>query len=214
VVEVEGWDASACGGTHVRRTGEVGVIKVLRWERVRDNLRFEFVCGLRAWRDHFWRAEALSEAARRHTLGEGEVLTWLERAAGERDELRRGLAALTQRLIAAEALELTGSPPAGVALFDAERPRDEVRMLAIKSLEAGAPWVVLGAAAPDPVIVVGRGSGQGADARALLPGLMERAQGRGGGSPTLVQVGARDAACAEAAWRWALDSWRGAGEGA
>jgi alanyl-tRNA synthetase len=214
VVEVEGWDASACGGTHVRRTGEIGGIKVLRWERVRDNLRFEFLCGERAWRDHAWRTEALAEAARRHTLGEREVIARLERLAGERDELRKGLAALTQRLIAAEALERTGDPPVAVVLFDAERPRDEVRMLAIKVLEAGAPWVVLGAAGPEPVIVVGRAAGDGADARALLPGLMERAQGRGGGSPSLVQVGARDAACAETAWRWALESWRGAAEGA
>ena len=48
IVEIPDWDVSACGGTHTRRTGEVGVIKIVRWEKVRGNLRFEFLCGARA----------------------------------------------------------------------------------------------------------------------------------------------------------------------
>ena len=213
VVEIPDWDASACGGTHVRRTGEVGEIKVIRWEKVRGNVRFEFLCGARALRDHAWRTEALVEAARRRTLGDRELLAQLERAAAERDELRKGLAALTARLIEAEARERVGDPPRRVAGFDAQRPRDEVRLLALKSLEAGAPWVALGAAAPDPVVMVGRARGLAQDMRALLPGLLERAQGKGGGSPDLVQVAALDGSRAEQAWRWAAEAVRQAVEG-
>ncbi len=51
VVEVEGFDYSACGGTHVRRTGEIGLIKVIASERIRGNVRFTFVCGGRALAD-------------------------------------------------------------------------------------------------------------------------------------------------------------------
>ena len=206
VVEIPDWDASACGGTHVRRTGEVGAIKVIRWEKVRGNVRFEFLCGARALRDHAWRTEALVEAARRHTLKDRDVLGQLERAAGERDELRKTVAALTGRLIEAEARERTGVPPQGVAGFDVLRPREEVRLLALKSLEAGAPWVALGAAGPDPCVVVGRAKRLTADLRTLLPGLLERAQGKGGGSPDLVQVAAPDGARAEEAWRWAVEA--------
>jgi alanyl-tRNA synthetase len=218
VVEVPDWDASACGGTHTRRTGEVGAIKIVRWERVRTHVRFEFLCGARAWRDHAWRTEELVEAGRRRTLKDREVIAQLERAAAERDELKKGLAALTTRLIAAEARDRVGDPPAGLALFDAQRARDEVRLLALKALEAGAPWVAVGAAAPDPVVMVGTartapGGAPRADARTLLPGLLERAEGKGGGSPDLVQVAARDGERAEAAWRWAIDALRGATEG-
>jgi alanyl-tRNA synthetase len=213
VVEIPDWDASACGGTHVRRTGEVGAIKTIRWEKVRGNVRFEFLCGARALRDHAWRTEALVEAARRHTLKDREVLAQLERAAAERDELRKGLAALTARLIEAEARGRVGDPPQGVAGFDARRPREEVRLLALKSLEAGAPWVALGAAAPDPVVMLGRAKRLAADLRTLLPGLRERAQGKGGGSPDLVQVAALDGSRAEEAWRWATEAVRQAVEG-
>ena len=59
IVEIPEWDVSACGGTHTARTGEVGTVKVVRWERVRGNLRFEFLCGGRALADHAWRIEAL-----------------------------------------------------------------------------------------------------------------------------------------------------------
>jgi alanyl-tRNA synthetase len=222
VVEIPEWDASACGGTHARRTGEVGSIKVLHWEKVRGNLRFGFVCGGRALRDHAWRTEAMVEAARRHTLADRELVPHLERAAGERDELRKGLGALTHRLIEAEARELAGARsdagggPAGVAVFDARRPREEVRLLALKALEAGAPWVVLGAAAPDPLVMAGRAKGPGRggpDLRELVAGLRERAQGLGGGSPDLVQVAAADAGRAEEAWRWAVEAVRRAVEG-
>ena len=48
VVEVPDWDWSACGGTHTRRTGEVGAIKIVGWERLRGNVRFAFLCGGRA----------------------------------------------------------------------------------------------------------------------------------------------------------------------
>ena len=67
IVEIPDWDLSACGGTHTRRTGEVGVIKIVGWEKVRGNLRFEFLCGGRALRDHAWRTEAMVEGARRRT---------------------------------------------------------------------------------------------------------------------------------------------------
>ena len=43
-------DRSACGGTHVRATGEIGPILIRRSERVKKNVRLEFVCGARAVR--------------------------------------------------------------------------------------------------------------------------------------------------------------------
>jgi alanyl-tRNA synthetase len=52
VVEVDGFDYSACGGTHVRRTGEIGGIKIVGAEKIRGNLRFDFLCGGRALRDY------------------------------------------------------------------------------------------------------------------------------------------------------------------
>jgi len=201
IVEIPGWDVSPCGGTHTRRTGEVGAIKVVGWERVRGHLRFEFVCGSRALRDHAWRTEALVEAARRRTLGDRELLAHLERAVEERDELRKRLNEMSDRLLLAEArAAVAGESPA--SLWSDARPREEVRRLAIKCLEAGAPWVVVAAGAPEAVVVAGRAKSLDLDLRTLVPGLLERAGGRGGGSPDLIQASARDAAAADVARTW------------
>ena len=138
-------------------------------------------------------------------LKDRELIAHLEKAAAERDEIRRRLDALVERSLIAEARERVGAPPRGVADYAAERARDEVRRFALKCLEAGAPWVVVGAGAPEPVIVAGRAKSGSGDLKSLLPGLLERARGKGGGSPDLIQVAAGDAAAAESAWTWARD---------
>ena len=50
VVDIQGIDRSACGGTHVRTTAEIGPVLIRKTEKIRGNTRLEFVCGLRALR--------------------------------------------------------------------------------------------------------------------------------------------------------------------
>ena len=202
VVEVPEWDWSACGGTHTRRTGEVGAIKIVGWERLRGNIRFAFLCGGRSLRDHAWRAEALLEAAKRRSRSDRELVAHLEKALEERDELRKRLNALSLRLLAGEAREAVGAPARPVSVLAAERSRDEVRAFALQCLEAGAPWVISAASAPEPTLVVARAKrADGApDLRALVPALLAAARGKGGGSPDMVTVAAADADAARAAF--------------
>lgn len=206
VVEVPDWDWSACGGTHTRRTGEVGAIKIVGWEKLRGNVRFSFLCGSRALRDHAWRTEALLDAAKRRSSSDRELIAHLERALEERDELRKRFAALSARLVADEARTAVGAPPRPVAQLSDARPRDEVRLFALQCLEAGAPWVVSAAASPEPSLVIGRARADAAlDLRTLVPELLAAARGKGGGSPDLISVAAADAAGAEAAFALARD---------
>ncbi|MBC7224597.1 MAG: alanyl-tRNA editing protein, partial [Anaerolineae bacterium] len=71
VVQVEGFDASACGGTHVRRTGEVGPIAVVRVEHRGRESRVHFLCGHRATQDHRQRIRITSGLMAALTVGLG-----------------------------------------------------------------------------------------------------------------------------------------------
>jgi alanyl-tRNA synthetase len=203
IVEIPDWDVSACGGTHTLRTGEVGVVKIVRWERVRNNVRLEFLCGRRALRDYAWRTSTLLDAARRRTIHDTQLIEHLERAASERDELKKRVRELSEMVIGAEAAERVAQSPAGVAEFRDVWPREDVRTFAFKCLEAGARWVAAAAGAPEPCLVLARAKSATGDLRAaLLPGVLERSRGKGGGSPDFLQVAAGDATVARAAWEW------------
>lgn len=208
VVEVPDWDFSACGGTHARRTGEVGAVKVVGWEKVRGNVRLAFQCGGRALADYAWRAEAMLEAARRRSSSDRDLIAHLERGLEERDELRKRVAELATRLLAEEARAAVKDSPRGIAAWWSERSREEVRAFAVQCLEAGAPWVVVAAATPAPALVVGR-KGSPVDLKALLPELLIRSSGKGGGGPDMLTIAPADAAGAEAAFAWVRDQLLG-----
>lgn len=193
IIEIPDWDLSACGGTHTRRTGEVGVIKVTGWERVRGNLRFGFVCGARALADHGWRTETLAESARRHTLRDRDLVAHLERAAEERDALRKRVAELELAALTAEVGRLVQESEGGVSALAESRSREDVRRVALLALEAGAPWAVSGATRPEPALVLAAAAHAGLDLRSLLPELLACSRGRGGGSPALLSLAPADA---------------------
>lgn len=213
VVEVPDWDFSACGGTHTRRTGEVGVVKVVGWEKVRGNVRLSFQCGGRALADHAWRTEAMLEAAKRRSCSDRDLITHLERALEEREDLRKRVAELNTRLLAEEARAALRATPTGVAAWWNERAREDVRTFALQALEAGAPWVACAAAAPNPAVVVGRAKPSAIDLKALLPELLALSRGKGGGSPEMLTLAPADALAAQQAYRWLVERLQRDSEG-
>ena len=212
LLEIEGWDVSACGGTHCTRTGEIGAIKIRGWERIRGHVRVEFVCGDRALRDHAWRVRQLVEAGQRRNTGDREVIEVLERALAEREELRKQVKSLETQLARAEAAELAaGHRVSGESVlcrvFD-ERSPDALRVLARQLTGLGLERVVVAARGPTPFVVAGRPRGGAEDLRRWLPLLLERSRGRGGGAADEVQVTAADGAAAAAAAAALAQQWR------
>ena len=61
IVEIDGIDFSPCAGTHLRQTGELGMIKILKWKKYKGNIRLEFVCGNRALFDYKWKNQAIRD---------------------------------------------------------------------------------------------------------------------------------------------------------
>jgi len=190
VVEVDGFDYSACGGTHVRRTGEIGLIKLGAIEKIRGNLRFEFLCGGRALGDYRAKDRAARKVAASFSCSAAEVAGPVEKLAAEGKALKKRSRQLAERLAAFESQEYiraaSGRVIAGV--LDDKTP-EEARFLALAIAKRGEFAVAFGAA----------GESQGhlllARSEALKPDLRRLAQVvgavvpvKGGGGPSLVEL--------------------------
>lgn len=194
VVEVEGFDLSACGGTHVARTGGIGVIAVLGAERFKGGTRVEFVCGGRALARFRQLRDVVAASVRRLSVLPAELPAAIERQQAELRNQNQTVRTLQQRLVRHEAAALASRASVhGGARLVAERV-DAFDAPGLKALagaitgRAGHVAVLLGTGAPVP-IVVARAADVTLDAAAVLRALTGRFGGKGGGRPELAQGG-------------------------
>jgi len=110
LVEVEGFDTVGCCGTHVRRSGELGVIKILKYEKTKGHYRVYFVTGKRAYRDLSRKHDILKRLGNRFTTAADALEEKLEKLVNEKERLRKDWQRLSKRLAGyeAETLHATG----------------------------------------------------------------------------------------------------------
>ena len=111
LVEVEGFDLSACGGTHVSRTGSVGIICIRKVERAKGLTRVEFVCGGRALRRARQDFAILSEAARLFSTGLENVPELITKQAQDLRDAGKSVQKLVEELAELEAAQLWQQAP-------------------------------------------------------------------------------------------------------
>jgi alanyl-tRNA synthetase len=111
LVEVEGFDLSACGGTHVNRTGAIGLILLRKVERMKGLTRVEFLCGGRAHQQARRDFRVLSEAARLFSAPPNTVPELIAKQSQELREGARGREKLLERLAEYQARELWQAVP-------------------------------------------------------------------------------------------------------
>jgi alanyl-tRNA synthetase len=198
VVEVEGYDTSACGGTHVARTGAVGVIAVASWERFKGGSRIEFVCGGRALASFGALRDTVAASVRLISVLPGDLPAGIERLQAEAKDLKRQMKSMQGQIAGVEAERLVREAD-GAAVVAALDGWDLAGLKAIASAIVERPGhaaVLFGTPAPASVVVA-RGEGSAVDCAAVLKGLTSRFGGKGGGRPDLAQGGGLDAASAD-----------------
>ncbi len=191
VVEIEGWDSSPCCGTHVRRTHEIGLIKLLVQERLREAARLHFVCGTRAL-EEVARCFQLQDAlVRALTCHPEDVLARVGKLQEEGRQLRRQLESTARELATgraeariAAAPRLGGHPLVLQALEGVEAAALQAAAAAL--VERGA-IALLGAAGERAQFLFVCPSGTGIDLRPALQAACALAAGRGGGTAERVQ---------------------------
>jgi len=199
LIEVDGFDVSACGGTHVSRTGAIGMIGVLASEKQRSGTRITFVCGGRALKALETYRDAITGCVRTLSVLPPELPSAVERLQLEAKDQRKALSRLQEQLAGFEAERLVnGAIMAGDVRLVASA-MDGWDVPGLKALgtavarHGGVLAIITSAAAP-VAIVIARGGGVNVDAGRLLKALTEKFGGRGGGKPELAQGGGLNAA--------------------
>ena len=98
VVDIEGVDSSTCCGTHVKTTGEIGPVKILGREKVKNTTRIQFVCGLRALADYRGKHSVVDSVARKFSADWKEIEKAVDRLFEENKSLRKEVAGLNSEL--------------------------------------------------------------------------------------------------------------------
>jgi alanyl-tRNA synthetase len=201
LIDVEQFDLSACGGTHVARTGAIGVIAVSGWEKFRGGSRVEFVCGGRALHAHRQLRDTIAASIRLLSVLPQELPGAIERLQNDGKEQRRRVKDLQTELAGhqagalAAAAETIGNARVVIASLEGwDAPG--LKTIASAIVERPGHVAILVSSPAPAAIVIARASDQQVDSAALLKQIVARFGGKGGGRPELAQGGGLDAPAA------------------
>jgi len=212
-IEIESADLQPCGGTHVKRTGQIGMILVRRCTKVRQDWRVEFVCGGRAERAARRDFQWLRQAAEKLSCAPEEVVPGASRALEERDANFKSFRAMLERLAKAEAaLALQASlSPQGLRIvsrvFEGV-PADYLGFFATE-LAKTEKAIALLATNGDGHLFFAQHPSAGKDMNALLKQVLEKVGGKGGGTRDFARGRLSDGAATERALSLAKEKLAG-----
>ena len=194
LIEVPNFDLSACGGTHVARTGAIGTVVVASSERFRGGTRVEFLCGIRATRAYRNLRDTVAASVRLVSVLPTELPAGIERLQAEMKETRRTLKDLQNRLAGFEGLSLAdraeaiGACRAVIAALDGWDQTGLKSLAGAITTRPGHVAALFSAASPSAAVIA-RSPDVAIDCALVLKQLVERFGGKGGGRPDLAQGG-------------------------
>jgi len=215
IVEIKDFDRCACCGTHCGTTGEVGLIKILKWEKRGVKIRLDFICGKRSLKDYYWKNELIKNISNKLTIKDTELGEAVERMLEERKETRKELREIKEKLQEYEAKRLideTSIRDNGIRIINKvfkEKNFQEVRGLVQNIINLDDNVIVLAGI---------KNKGEGEEVKILfacsrvlkydMNGLIREAgkfiEGRGGGAPNFAQAGGKKTEGIEDALNFAL----------
>ncbi|MFO7662172.1 MAG: DHHA1 domain-containing protein [Chloroflexota bacterium] len=195
LINVDNFDLTACGGTHVDRTGAVGLIKIVKTEHRGTITRIEFCCGRRAIEDYRLKHEVINDLSSYLTTGYSELVPSVLRLRDEAKQLRQELKRQQKALLELEAQQLVekseslGSLKLVKSVFP-ERGVDEVRLLGNSLASQIGVIALLGIYGNESKLIFCRSAdAPGVMGDIIHPALERLGSARGGGGPAFAQGG-------------------------
>ena len=192
VVAIGDFDYSACGGTHVARSGEVGLLSVLRTERMKRGTRIEFLAGHRARADYARKHATVRKLTSALTCAPENIVESVAKLTASVTETRRALAVYRERDLDTEASQIaeTGTAMGALSVVRAawnDRPIDEVKGLALRLTSVPDVIALLGTTGARTQIVFARSENVTVTLKpAFDAALVALGGGKGGGGRVLM----------------------------
>jgi len=212
IVDIRDLDLSACGGTHVNQTGQIGCILLRKVEKVRQSWRVEFIAGQRAVATARRDFTTLTEAGSLFSAHIYDVPPQIRKSLDEIRSLRKQKEDTQEELAAAQAAAMLAEIPETsgrkvVVRTFSDRDMNSLKLLAQKLTRPASNVVaLLAATSPQPSLVFAQSAGQKFDMGALMKQVMSAQGGRGGGSKDMAQGGLPSAEVVPNALEKALES--------
>ncbi len=190
IVSIDGMDRSACGGTHVRSTAEIGALAIRKLEKIRGTTRVEFVCGLRAVRAARTDFQLLSEISRTLSTPFEEIPALIAAQIEKTKTLEKTSVRLGTELAKREGGELHASTAAGedgIRRVTQKGPIDDAVRARAQAFIAGGKAVFLAVSEDPASVLLAASADSGVHAGNRLKEAVTAAGGRGGGNQTVAQ---------------------------
>jgi alanyl-tRNA synthetase len=186
IVTIDGLDHSACGGTHVRRTGEIGPILLRKTEKIRGNVRLEFLCGIRAIRRARADYDALARIGRALSSGLDDAPDGVAALIEKAQDLERSRRKLAIELAERKGRELYASGERTLTERVSGAIGDEQRVLAQSFCAgSGARYLAISEDPPSLLLCVSKDSAT--HAGNAVKAALAAEGGRGGGNAQIAQ---------------------------
>ncbi len=195
LVNIENFDLTACGGTHVNHTGSVGQIKIVKQEKRGEKTRIEFRCGNRALQDYAQKHTIVSDLTTELTTGAADILPVIIKLRQENKEAYRTLKKQKEALLAVEIeqFKAQGSHIGAHILIQhtfEDNATTDLRTLAAHLVKQDNTIILFGQGGQRTQLLFSRSKNASGDMNQLLQtALTKLGNGGGGGSAHFAQGG-------------------------
>lgn len=197
-IEIEGADLQPCGGTHLARTSQIGILLLRGCSRIRQDWRVEFVCGRRVVNLARNDLRLLQQASARLGCAPGDLPSSVDRVLQDRDSHFKGLKSTLQRLAqldaanAAQSASLASEIKVVAQSFDEATPLDYLNFFATELAKFPNTAALLGRTACGNLLFA-QNPASGRDMNLLLQKVFAEFPGKGGGTKDFVRGRLNDA---------------------
>jgi alanyl-tRNA synthetase len=189
IVEIKNVEYNACGGTHVSATGEIGMIKLLKTEKIKGNTRIYFKCGYRALAEFNNTQQILGTLSSKFKTGKDEIIERIEKWENEQKQLQTEITLLKEKNDDYVAQELLAQQEGKmIAKVFEDKSLKDLQNLANKLTAKSDVQVLLATSAENKVVFAQNGSAE-ISCGAFFKAHLGTYNGKGGGSDKLAQAG-------------------------